>query len=78
MLEGLEKEAREARKACGLIRSRCRRGSGGREPSSFICIYEACNPFLWQAVTNRGTERGTGLTFYFTETSKPLSVSPPC
>ena len=30
VLEGLEKEAREAGKACGLIRSRCRRGSGGR------------------------------------------------
>ena len=30
VLEGLENEAREAGKGCGLIRSRCRRGSGGR------------------------------------------------
>jgi hypothetical protein len=27
VLEGLEKEGREAEKGCGLIRSRCRRGS---------------------------------------------------
>ena len=30
MLEGLEREAREAKKGCGLIRNRCRRGSGER------------------------------------------------
>ena len=29
VLEGLESEAREAKKGCGLIRNRCRRGSGG-------------------------------------------------
>jgi hypothetical protein len=29
VLEGLEAEAREAKKGCGLIRSRSRRGSGG-------------------------------------------------
>ena len=30
VLEGLEKEAREEQKGCGLIRSPCRRGSDGR------------------------------------------------
>jgi len=29
MLGGLEKEAREAMKGCGLIISQCRHGSGG-------------------------------------------------
>jgi hypothetical protein len=34
MLEGLEKEAREAKQGCGPSRTRCRRGSGGSECKS--------------------------------------------
>jgi hypothetical protein len=38
VLEGLEKQTRErARKACGLIRSRCRRGSGGNSNGRVGC-----------------------------------------
>ncbi|MEK7760196.1 MAG: thermonuclease family protein [Nitrospirota bacterium] len=40
-LEGLERDTSEAKKGCGLIRSRCRRGCGGRkavETNVFVVV----------------------------------------